>query len=300
MAQVERMSAPKPLMALAVLFACLLAACPRHSAAPRSGGAGSSLPEPGDALYQVGSLAAFAAGAFEGPTRYRDLLRHGDFGVGALSPLEGEVIVLDGAVWHADVDGALRRLPDDARTPFAMVKRFAPEQRLSVPASASLAALVQALDARIGASGLFHAVRLDAVFERLTLRSVPRQSPPYARLDAVIAAQRIQERERIAGTLVGFRMPAHVAGTNTPGWHFHFVDRDRRLGGHVLDVRIGPATAELDSSRSLLLMLPDHPALDTASSAAGDRIDLHGTSSSLGAAAGEAAASEHAQPIPPR
>jgi acetolactate decarboxylase len=282
-------------MALAVLFASLLAACPRHPAAPRSGSAGSSLPDPGDALYQIGTLAAFAAGLFEGPTRYGDLLRHGDLGLGALSPLEGEVIILDGEVWHADVDGALRRLPDDARTPFAMIKRFAPEQRLRLPASASLKELVQALDARVGAPGQFHALRLDAVFERLTLRSVPRQSRPYPGLDAVLAQQRIHERERIAGTLVGFRMPAHVAGTNVPGWHLHFVDRERRLGGHVLDLRLGPATAALDSSRSLLLMLPDDPALNTAPSAAGDRIDLHGASP---AGAANAATSEDTEPLP--
>lgn len=270
------MSSATPPMALIALFAGLLAACPRPSPAPRASSAGSSLPDPGDAIYQIGSLAAFASGVFEGPTRYADLLRHGDLGLGALSPLEGEVIVLDGEAWHADVDGALRRLPGDARTPFAMVKRFAPEQRLPLPACASLEELVQALDARVGAPGLFHTLRLDAVFERLTLRSVPRQSPPYPRLDAVLAQQRIHERERIEGTLVGFRMPAHAAGPNTPGWHFHFVDRDRRLGGHVLDLRLGPATAALDSSRSLLLMLPDDPALDTASGAA-DPIDLGGS-----------------------
>ena len=35
--------------------------------------------------------------------------------------------------------------------------------------------------------------------------------------------------------MVGFLFPKYVKGMNVPGWHLHFIDKDRRCGGHILD-----------------------------------------------------------------
>ncbi|NVI99248.1 acetolactate decarboxylase [Myxococcus sp. AM009] len=217
-----------------------------------------------DTVHQLAPAAGFMAGVHEGPTRFGDLLRLGDFGTGALSPTDGEVIILDGVVWHADVTGKLRRLPDDARTSFATLKRFVPDRRLTLPAVADFSAFARELDARLGSRNHFHAVCIDGRFQRVKLRSVPRQKPPYPSMKALLAQQRVYDARDVTGTLVGFRFPTYVAGVIIPGWHFHFVDADRKLGGHVLDVRASALTAQLDSSRSLSLVLPDDPLFNAA------------------------------------
>lgn len=221
-------------------------------------------PETEDAVHQLAPAAGFMAGVHAGPTRFGDLLRLGDFGTGALSPTDGEVIILDGVVWHADVTGKLRRLPADARTPFATLKRFVPDRQLTLPAVADFGAFARELDARLGSRNQFHAVRIDGRFQHMKLRSVPRQKPPYPNIQALLSQQRVYDASDVTGTLVGFRFPTYVAGIIMPGWHFHFVDADRKLGGHVLDLRAGPLTAQLDSSRSLSLVLPDDPLFNAA------------------------------------
>jgi alpha-acetolactate decarboxylase len=74
----------------------------------------------------------------------------------------------------------------------------------------------------------------------LKSRSVRAQTPPYPPPAEVIKTDQVLfNHGAVAGTLVGFRFPPSAAGPNVPGWHFHFVDDGRRLGGHVLDLVIG-------------------------------------------------------------
>ncbi len=61
--------------------------------------------------------------------------------------------------------------------------------------------------------------------------------------------------------MVGFRFPAYVEGIEVAGYHLHFVDAERRRGGHVLGSRSsGPLRARIDLSDDLHIELP--PAVD--------------------------------------
>lgn len=215
-----------------------------------------------DAIYQFGPLGALTASLFEGPTSFQNVLRLGDFGLGATSPLEGEVIVLDGTAYHASPSGALEILPPSARTPFAIVKHFHADRSVSLPEVGSFDELARALDAALPSRNRFYAARIDGQFDYLQLRSVKGQVPPYPPFDDVVRDQSVFEASAIDGTLVGFRFPGYLGGVNASGWHFHFVDEARHLGGHVLDVRTGPMSAELDQTRTLTLVLPEDPAFD--------------------------------------
>ena len=217
-----------------------------------------------DAIYQFGPLGALTSSLFEGPTSYRDVLRLGDFGLGATSPLEGEVIVLDGTAYHASPSGELEILPPSARTPFAIVKHFHADRSVSLPEVGSLDELAHALDATLPSRNRFYAARIDGQFDYLQLRSVKAQVPPYPPLADVVRDQTVFEATGVDGTLVGFRFPGYLGGVNASGWHFHFVDEARHLGGHVLDVRTGPTIADLDQTRTLTLVLPEDRAFDAA------------------------------------
>lgn len=217
-----------------------------------------------DAIYQFGPAAGFAASLYEGPTYFSEVLRLGDFGLGATSPLDGEVIVLDGTPYRAAVNGELEILSPTTRTPLVFVKHFRTDRTVELPAVASLDELVRALDEAIGSKNLFWAARIDGRFTRVELRSVPRQERPYKPLADVVAGQNVFAASDVTGTLVGFRFPAYLGGVNTSGWHFHFVDDARKLGGHVLDVQAPDLVAALDRSRVLTLALPDDPDFDGA------------------------------------
>jgi len=107
------------------------------------------------------------------------------------------------------------------------------------------------------------AIRLDGRFQRVRARSVPVQSPPYRPLAEVVADQHVFELEDVEGTMLGFRFPAYVEGIEVAGYHLHFIDRERRRGGHVLDSRSAAGLrARLDPADDLHIELP--PQVDLA------------------------------------
>ena len=80
-------------------------------------------------VFQVGLMSALLAGVYDGPTPLREVLRHGDLGLGTFNGLDGEMILIDGVCFRMRSDGSIDRPSPDERTPFAIVTRFTRGQR---------------------------------------------------------------------------------------------------------------------------------------------------------------------------
>jgi len=213
-------------------------------------------------LFQASTIGALLDGSFDGDLTFAELGDRGDLGLGTLNGLDGEMIALDGEFFRADVDGAVSAVPVGERTPFAVVTWFEPTVEGEITAGLDHESTLAALDAMARSESSF-AVRLDGRFGAVRARSVPRQSPPYRPLAEVVADQHVFELNDVEGTMVGFRFPAYVEGIEVAGYHLHFIDAERRRGGHVLDFRsAGPLRARLDLSDDLHIELP--PAVDLA------------------------------------
>ncbi|WP_161815112.1 acetolactate decarboxylase [Steroidobacter agaridevorans] len=216
-----------------------------------------------DAIFQAVPLQGLMKGVLESPVTFALLLEHGDFGLGGTSPLDGEAIVLDGRAYQARLDGQLRPIEPTERTSVLWVKRFQPDRQIAIDAVSSLDTLTALLDGQVGSVNRMHAVRLDGHFSRVTLRSVPRQAPPYRSVSEVVKDQNVFVLENVQGTLVGYRFPAFLSGVNAPGYHFHFVDLERRRGGHVLDLASASLLAQIDTTRAITLVVPDDALFDS-------------------------------------
>src|ERR671930_2553468 len=69
-------------------------------------------------LFQASTIGALLEGAFEGDVTFAELAERGDLGLGTLNALDGEMIALDGGFYQARVDGSVRAVAVDERTPF--------------------------------------------------------------------------------------------------------------------------------------------------------------------------------------
>jgi acetolactate decarboxylase len=213
-------------------------------------------------LFQASTIGALLDGSFDGDLTFGELAERGDLGLGTLNGLDGEMIAVDGEFFRADVDGAVTEVGEEERTPFAVVTWFEPTVEGEITAGLDHESTLEALDAMARSESSF-AVRLDGRFASVRARSVPRQSPPYRPLAEVVADQHVFELTDVEGTMVGFRFPAYVEGIEVAGYHLHFVDAERRHGGHVLGSRSsGPLRARIDPSDDLHIELP--PAIDLA------------------------------------
>ena len=218
-------------------------------------------------LFQTSTIDALLDGNYEGDVSFAELAQHGDFGLGTLDALAGEMVSLDGDFYQVASDGVARQVDREAKTPFAVVTFFEPNLSRKL-GTTDLAGLCARVD-RIFDAGVCCAVRVDGHFEFVKTRSVPRQHKPYPPLAEVVKSQPVFELYDVPGSLVGFRFPDYAQGLNVAGYHFHFITADRNAGGHVLGCRLTGGQLHIDRESDLRVELPPDvnlPAPDQTSS----------------------------------
>ncbi len=235
-----------------------------------------------DRLTQVSVINALMVGRYDGIMTMGELLRHGDFGVGTLDHLDGEMLVLDGRAYQVRGDGVVLPVKPERTTPFAAVTAFRSEGEFVCAEVAGLTDLESQIDAKLPQKNNFAAVRVEGPFSAITLRSVHRQEPPYRPLAEVAKAQSVWKREGLSGTLVGIRSPAWTGGLNVPGYHWHFLSDNRTVGGHVLDCRATDLRVRFDVCTDWMLKLDGSAGFNATDLSQDLRKDLHRVESSRG------------------
>lgn len=210
-----------------------------------------------DTMFQTSTINALMQGVYDSNTTLKELRSQGDFGLGTVQALDGEMIELDGQFYQVKSDGVAYRLNDSTKTPFAEVTFFKPEETIELNGTHNLTELENYVDEKLVTKNIFYAIKIDGTFDYVETRSVPVQSKPYPLLSEAIKSQKIFEFHNITGTIVGFRCPTYVAGINVPGYHMHFIKANRSSGGHLLDMRLGNASISVDGLSDFEMVLPN-------------------------------------------
>ena len=212
---------------------------------------------PSDVVYQYSTINALLEGVYDGEMTCGRLLKNGDFGLGTFNALDGEMVVIDRAVYKIRSDGKAYRMSGSEATPFAVVTAFEPNMIFNIEHDGG-PTLEELLEFKVPESNLIQAIRIDGHFKYVKVRSVPKQKRPYRRLARTVEDQSVFELKDVRGTLVGFLIPDHFANVNMPGYHFHFITEDRSRGGHVLKCRTGHVQMQIDEVSELHLVLPEN------------------------------------------
>lgn len=211
----------------------------------------------GDVIFQTSTIDALMEGVYDGNSTYGELKKHGDFGLGTLNDLDGEMIGLGGVFYQVKSDGKVSVVPDDARTPFAAVTFFEPDRNLTLTKTLGCNELESYLETLFPSKNIFYAVKIEGSFDHVKTRSVPRQKKPFPPLTEVVKHQSYFEFDHTKGTMAGFWFPAYMKDINVAGFHLHFITDDKQAGGHVLDCTVSSVKIEIDYSRDLDLSLPE-------------------------------------------
>jgi len=215
--------------------------------------------------FQVSTLDALNAGVYEGALPLSALKLHGDFGLGTYDGLDGEMVFLDGKFYQVKEDGVGYIVADRVKTPFSTVTFFRPDRALNLTGKTNYQELQQQINAQLPTLNLPYAIRIKGNFPYLKVRSVPKQKSPYPPLAEVVSKQqRIFDLRNVKGTLVGFRLPQYLKGTNAAGYHFHFITDDLKAGGHLLDGEFMDNVVEVDALPDWEVTLPRHRSFDQA------------------------------------
>jgi len=204
-----------------------------------------------DSLFQVSTLSALLEGEYAGRISFRQVRKHGNFGLGTFDALDGEMVGLDGKFFQIRADGLATRVHPRMLTPFAAVTFFNADTTFTVDALSSCEELRARILRRLPTEDLLYAIKVTGTFSTLQTRSVHVQEKPYVPLKVALADQVEFTFDDIEATLVGFWLPEVLEDVNAAGFHFHALTADEQAGGHMLDCEVLNATVEIDYMDSL-------------------------------------------------
>ena len=167
------------------------------------------------------------------------------------------MIVLDGECYQVKADGVAYLVDDSAGTPFADVTFFDIDNEEEIPKGTTYEQLRALLSSVLPTENIFYGFKIEGTFAYMQTRSVPKQEKPYPALVEVTANQVIFNFAEVTGTIVGFYSPEYVDGVGVAGYHLHFLTDDLSAGGHILYFIVEEATAFVDYTSELFLILPD-------------------------------------------
>jgi len=208
------------------------------------------------AVCQFSSMDAFQSGAYAGWVKYESIAKHGDFGIGTVDRLDGEMIALDGHFYRVKSDGSVNVISQDTLSPFATVTFFKPDMDLTAGEFSDYAGLSAFLDSILSDKEALYAIRVDGDFSLMKTRSPRAQSKPYPALEEALQGQSVFLFKNITGSMIGFRFPESCRGINKPGYHFHFLSADKHSGGHVLELSFSGGKVRVSRIYNLSLKIP--------------------------------------------
>lgn len=221
-------------------------------------------------LTQISTIDALLSGIYDGNLTLRELKKYGDFGLGTFNNLDGEMFAIRGHFYQVTADGTVKTPSLETKTPFAAVTFFQKERVIKV-SNVDYQNFREIMDSKIPTQNIFFAVQIEGTFQKVKTRSVPKQQLPYQPLKNVAKTQPTFYFNNVEGTMVGFRCPYFIKGINIPGYHLHFLTKDKKAGGHVLNFTTQEITVALDYITEFSMILPKDKPFYQANLAKGRR-----------------------------
>ena len=212
-----------------------------------------------DSMYQVSLMQAFMHGEYNGVVTVGDLKSHGDIGLGTFEGVNGEMIILDGAIYQAAADGSINVMSDNEKIPFATITKFDEDAKIDDLTAKDFNDLTSQLDKEIEKYGTnnMYVIKIKGDFKNITVRSVEKQEEPYKEFTEVAAVdQKVFNHTDQTGTLVAVYFPEYMNELNMHGWHLHFLSDDKTVGGHVLGLNDFKGSGQIDEIHEFNMILP--------------------------------------------
>lgn len=238
----------KNLVRLASLTSLMIANC--HASAQTSHEMQGAFPTV--SLFQLGNASALFSGAIEGNMTYRELRSKGDFGLGTFNSIDGEMVALDGSFYKISQKGETIPVDPNWKTPFVELVKFSQNKTVQFEKIDSYAVLKQLIQVNLDNKNIPYAMKVTGTFNFLKLRS--RSS--RAALQSQDVIEETYSVKNIKGALVGFWFPQYLLNLTVPEFHFHFIADNRKLSGHVLELRAESASVSVNKIDQIELMFP--------------------------------------------
>ena len=209
-------------------------------------------------LYQVSLLRSLTDGLYDGVIDVATLKSFSNTAIGTFLGADGEMIMVDGVCYKANLDGSITEAKNSDTTPFCNACTFIKCASLNLSCS-DINDLKKKLHEYKNKAfkNLVMVIKIEGLFSSMTTRSLPKQNKPYKTLDYIVEhEQKVITNKNIEGTIIGFCAPKYMSNLNTTDFHMHFVSFDKKIGGHILDLSFNDLNIDVSIKTEFKLILP--------------------------------------------
>jgi acetolactate decarboxylase len=211
-----------------------------------------------DEFYHYSIWTALVNKVYDGNLTVQEGKKKGDIGLGTYNGADGELIMLDGTMYHVPSSGEVKIAPDTLRIPYLNATFFNKEFSFEFNDRLNYDTLRKLVQKQFPSRNFFYAFRIHAELDSLKLGSLYKQEKPYQEgLDSLMPKRPVFNKTNVSGTMVGFFCPDFMGDINVAGFHLHFISDDKQTGGHVMEFTGKNFRVEMDKLTSYRFVLPD-------------------------------------------
>lgn len=221
-------------------------------------------------IYQYSLLNALMDGVCESGVTVSKFLQKGNMGLGTFVRMDGELLSLDGKVYQLQSEGRVREADGNEQIPFGVATNFVPQvtKKVSLPDKSAIDKELENFNNH--STNLFLTYRINGRFSHVKARTVKGQEYKGQPLSELGDKQFVATYEDIEGTIVGFRSPKSWQGFSVAGEHLHFISKDRKAGGHVLEIEASDVSMSMATASNIHVELPTSDDFNAATLVSND------------------------------
>jgi acetolactate decarboxylase len=208
-------------------------------------------------LYQYSHFLAVSNGCYEGSLSIGELKKHGNTGLGTFNALDGELLAIDNQFYHCS-NGQVRIAEDNEMLSWAAVSNVTEYHLLTVDNITSIEELQTVLLKNLPSKNYPTALKIKAHTTHVALGSVPKQVKPYKTISEIIDDSILINTGEVDVDMAGFYAPEFMFPMKAKGIHLHFVDKNRAIGGHLLDLNLTSAEIYWQQLSAVHIIFPQN------------------------------------------
>ncbi|BAC44414.1 acetolactate decarboxylase [Malacoplasma penetrans] len=188
--------------------------------------------------HAFSSINALSKGNYCSNFTAQEILKEGNFGIGAFESLNGELIIVHGKAYQIIDNTNVILCNSNVNISYAFVCNHDYKGFGYKFENLTKQSLENKLLKIFDTKNLIQAVYAKAIVKQLHSRTFIRQEKPYVEIQKIKELQSeiwIQNKEI---ELVGFYTPSLFSNFNIEGFHWHYISQDKDYGGHVIDMEL--------------------------------------------------------------
>lgn len=214
--------------------------------------------EKSDGFFHYSIWAALVNKVYDGNLTVKEGKTKGDIGLGTYNGADGELIMMDGTMYHVPSSGKVSIVPDTMHIPYLNATFFDKDISFDINDKINYDSLRKLIQQQFPSRNFFYGFKIHGEFDTLKLGSLYKQERPYQEgLDSLMPKRPTFNQSKISGTMVGFFCPDFMGDINVAGFHLHFLSDDKQVGGHVMEFVGKNFKVEMDQITSYEFILPD-------------------------------------------